>query len=150
MLIIIIKLWPVSTFKDSCFCIELLRILSHFYVGSMFRMRLLHLTWSCASSPDSSLSDKSFLTLSNHLCFGLPLLLFPGTITLLPTYSYSLLNTCPYRFNLLFCTFLDISPTFAVPLFLLFLIIPNYLPLFITPHLHFVMSLATNCLLFSN
>ena len=32
-------------------------------------MRRLHLTRSCASSP-----DKSFLKLSNHLCFGLPLL----------------------------------------------------------------------------
>ena len=48
--------------------------------------------------------------LSNHLRFGLPLLLFPGTsITLLPTYSSSLLDTCPYHFNLLSCTFLDVS-----------------------------------------
>ena len=37
-------------------------------------MRCLYLTRSCASSP-----NKSFLTLSNHLRFGLPLLLFPGT-----------------------------------------------------------------------
>ena len=44
-----------------------------------FLMRCLHLTRSCTSFPDSSLSDKSFLMLSNHLCFGLPLLLFPGT-----------------------------------------------------------------------
>ena len=97
------------------------RILSHICVVSMFLMRRLHLTRSCASSPDSSLSDKSFLMLSNHLRFGLPLLLFPGTsitITLLPTYSSSLLNTCPYHS----CTFLDISPTFAVPLILSFLI----------------------------
>ena len=47
-----------------------LRIHSYFYVGSMFRMRRLHLTRSWASSPDNSLSDKSFLMLSNHLRFG--------------------------------------------------------------------------------
>ena len=72
------------------------RILSNVYVGSMFRMRRLHLTRSCASSPDNSLSEKSFLMLSNHPRFGLPVLLFAGTsitITLLPTYSSSLLNT---------------------------------------------------------
>ena len=52
-----------------------------------------HETWS---SPDNFLSDKSFFMLYNHLPFGLPPVLFPGTpITLLPTYSSSsLLNTC--------------------------------------------------------
>ena len=89
-------------------------IFFHFYVGSVILMRLLHLARSCVSSLDNSLSDKSFLLLSNHLLFVLPLLLFPGTsitITLFPTYSSSLLNTCPYHFNLLSCTFLAISPT---------------------------------------
>ena len=55
-------------------------------------MRRLHLAWPCASSPENSLSDKSFLMLSHHLRFGLPFLLFPGTsitITLLATYSFS-------------------------------------------------------------
>ena len=88
-------------------------IFSHFYVGSMCLMRLLHLARSCVSSLDNSFSDKSFPMVSIHLRFGLPLLLFPGTsiaITLLPTYSSSLLSTCPYHFNLLSCTFLDISP----------------------------------------
>ena len=86
-------------------------------------MRRLHLTQFCTSSPDNSLSDKSFLMLSYHLLLGLPLLLSPGIsipITLLPrllpTYSSSLLNTCPYHVNLLSCTFLDISPTFAIRL----------------------------------
>ena len=37
----------------------------------------LKLNRSCVSSPDSSLSDKPFLMLSNHIPFGLPLL-FPG------------------------------------------------------------------------
>ena len=83
-------------------------IFSHFYVGSMCLMRLLHLARSCVSSLDNSFSDKSFPMVSIHLRFGLPLLLFPGTsipIPLLPTYSSSLLNTCPYHFNLLSCTF---------------------------------------------
>ena len=69
-------------------------IFSHFYVGSMCLVRRLHLGLSFASSSDNRLSDKSFLMLSNHLRFGLTLLLFPGTsipITLLPTYSSSLL-----------------------------------------------------------
>ena len=47
--------------------------------------------------PGSSLSDRSFLTLSNHLRFGVPLVLFPPdtsiTIIILPTYCSSLLNT---------------------------------------------------------
>ena len=58
----------------SCYTVYLLTSSSHFY--AMFRMRRRHLTRSCASSPDNSVSDKSFLMLSNHR-FGLPLLLFP-------------------------------------------------------------------------
>ena len=103
-------------------------IFSHFYVGSMCLMRRLHLARPCESSLDNSLSDKSFLMLSNHLRFGLPLFLFSGTsiaITLLPTYSSSLLNTCPYHLNLLSCTLLDISPTFVVNLILSFLILSS-------------------------
>ena len=103
-------------------------IFPHFYVGSMCLMRLLHLARSCVSSLDNYFSDKSFPMVSIHLRFGLPLLLFPGTsipVTLLPTYSSSLLNTCPYHFNLLSCTFLDISPTFVVPLILSFLILSS-------------------------
>ena len=122
----------------------LLLIFSHFHVGSMSLTRRLHFAWSCASSLDNSLSNKLFLMLSNHLRFGLPLLLFPGTsipITLLPTYS-SLLNTCPYHFNLLSCTFLDIAPTFVVPLILSFLILSSL----VTPliHLNILISATSN------
>ena len=91
-------------------------------------MRRFQLIRHCVSSPDSSLSDKSFLMLSNHLHFGLPLLLFHGTyitITLLPTHSSSFLNTCQYPFKLLSCSFLDISPTFAIPLIVSFLILSS-------------------------
>ena len=128
-----------------CFFFFFIRNFSHFYVGLMYLMRRLHLAGSCASSLDNSLSNKSFLMLSNHLRFGLPLLLFPGTsiaITLLPTYSYSLLNTCPYHFNLLSCSSLDISPTFVVPLILSFLILPSL----VTPliHLNILISATSN------
>ena len=71
------------------------RILSRLYVRSMFLMKRLHLTHSYALAPLSIISDKSFLMSSNHLRFGLPLLLFLGTsitITLTPTYRSSLLN----------------------------------------------------------
>ena len=91
------------------------------------------------------LSDKSFLMLSNHLRFGLPLLLFPGTsiaITILPTYSSSLLKTYPYHFNLLSCTFLDISPTFAFPLILSFLILSSLVTTLI--HLNILISATSN------
>ena len=117
-------------------------IFSHFYVGSMCLMRRLHLGRSCASSSDNPLSDKSFLMLSSHLRFGLPLLLFPGTsipITLFPTYSSSLLETCLYHFNLLSCTFLDISHTFVVPLILSFPI----LSILVTP-LNILISATSN------
>ena len=92
-------------------------------MGSVFLLRRLHLTRSCDSSPDNSLSDKSFLLLSKHIRFVLPFLLFPSisiTITLWPTYYSSLLNIRPYYFNigLLSCAFLQISPTFVVPLIL--------------------------------
>ena len=119
-------------------------IFSHFYVGSMCLVRRLHLDRSCASSSDNPLSDKSFLMLSIHLRFGLPLLLFPGTSipnTLFPAYSSSLLETCPYHFNLLSCTFLDISPTFVVPLILSFLILSILVTLF---HANIVLYLTSH------
>ena len=114
----------------------------------MCLMSRLHLARSWASSLDNSLSDKSFPMLSNHLRFGLPLLLFPGTsiaITLLPTYSSSLLNTCPYHFNILACTFLDISPTFVVPLILSFLILSSL----VTPLIHLNILIAATSNFFS-
>ena len=63
-------------------------------------------------------------------------------ITILPTYSSSLLNTCPYHFNLLCCTFLDISPTFVVPLIISFIILSSL----VTPliHLNILISATSN------
>ena len=74
-----------------------------------------------APSPDNSLSDKSVLMLSDHLRFGLPILLFPGisiTITLVSTYSV----LSSIHAQLLSCSFLHISAIFAVPLILSFLV----------------------------
>ena len=120
-----------------------------FYVGAMFLMIRFQLIRHCVSSLYSSLSDKLFLVLSNHLCFGLPLLLFHGTsitITLLPTHSSSIPNTCPYQFKLRSCTFLDIYPTFAIPLIRSSLIQSTL----VTPliHLNTLIS-ATYCDLFT-
>ena len=109
----------------------------------MCLVKRLHLGWSCASSLDNYLSHKSFLMLSNHSHFCLHLILFPGIpITLVPTHSSSLLNTCPYHFNLLSCTFLDISPTFVVPLILSFLILSSLVTSLI--HLNILISATSN------
>ena len=126
--------------RDHIGLVEIYIPLSHLYVGSLFLIRCLHLTRSCTSAPGSALSDISFLMLSNHLRFGLLLLLFPGTsipITLLPTYSSSLLNTCQ-------STFLDFLGYFSHlrrPL-LSFLI----LSILATPlnHLNFLISATSN------
>ena len=60
----------------------------------------------------------------------------------LATYSSSLFNTCPYHFNILFCTFLDISPTFVVQLILSFLILTSLVAPLI--HLNILMSTVSN------
>ena len=95
----------------------------------MYVTSCLHVARICVCSPDSPFSLKSTFVLSAHFRFSLPFLL-PSTsilVTLFSTYSSSLLMT-----NLLSCIFLDISPTFVVPLILSFLI----LSVFVTPHIH--------------
>ena len=82
------------------------RILSHFYVGSMFLMRRFHLTRFCASSPDSFLSNKSFLMLSNHLEFRSSSPSFPAP----PSPSLSCL-----RIRLVFSTHAHTTSTYFIP-----------------------------------
>ena len=96
---------------------------SHFlqllFVKSMCLINHLQVGRSCTSLSNSPISLKSYSMLSNHIHFTLLILLFPGTpkmITFLSTYSSSHNTTHPHRVTLLFCTFLDISFTFAVPL----------------------------------
>ena len=55
------------------------------------------------------------------------------TPSLFCPHRISLLNTCPYNLKLLYCTFLDISPTFAIPLILSFLMLSSL----VTPLIHF-------------
>ena len=84
---------------------------------------------------------------SNHPRFGLTLLHLPGTsiiTTLLPTYYYSLLNT--YNFKLLFCSFVDISPPYAVPPIISFLIVLSLVTPFIK--LNISISAISNSLCF--
>ena len=61
-----------------------------------------------------------------NLLFGFPLLLFPGnsiSIILLPTYSWSLLMTCPYHLSLPSLIFIPNRSTLTVPLICSFLIL---------------------------
>ena len=111
------------TVKVSTTFIIFFRILSHLCGVDVSYETRLHLTRSCASSPDNSLSDKSFLMSSNHLHFGLPLLLFPGTYIILFPGTYITISLLPTYICLFFSihahttsAYLDISPTFVVPL----------------------------------
>ena len=98
---------------------------------SMFLTSCLHTARFGISSPDSHFSVP--FTLSIHLCFGLPFLLFPSTsilIIFVTTYSSSLLMTCPYHFNLLWNPdFLGYFSHFCCPPF-----IPYSVHLFNTTH----------------
>ena len=90
------------------------------------RIIILHIFLSLMSisfTPTSFIS--SFIT-SKNLLFGLPLLLFPGnsiSIIFLPTYSWSLLMTCPYHLNLPSFIFIPNRSTLTVLLMCSFLIL---------------------------
>ena len=80
------------------------RIFSRVYVESMYLTSCLRTAQLCVCSPDSPFSLMSSFTLSIHLRFDLPFLLFPSTsilITPFPTYSASLLVIRQYHFHLL-------------------------------------------------
>ena len=81
---------------------------------SVFNIRLL-----CTNFLISS------FTTSKNLLFGLPFFLFPGnsiSIIFLPTYSCSLLMTCPYHLSLLSLIFIPNRSTLTVLLMYSFLI----------------------------
>ena len=76
-------------------------------------------------SPSHQLPPSSFTT-SKNLLFGLPLFLFPGdciSIIFLPTYSWSLLMTCPYHLSLPSLIFIPKRSTLTVLQMYLFLIL---------------------------
>ena len=85
------------------------------------RIIILHIFLS-----STSVSFTSSFTASKNLLFGLPLLLFPGnsiSIIFLPTYSWSLLMTCPYQLSLLSLIFISNCSTLTVLLMCSFLIL---------------------------
>ena len=78
---------------------------------------------SLSFAPTSSISS---FTTSKNLLFSLPLFLFPGnsiSIIFLPTYSWSLLMTCPYYLSLASLNFIPNRSTLTVLLMCLFLIL---------------------------
>ena len=87
------------------------RTLSHFYVGSVFLKRDASIELG-RSSPDNSLSGKSFLMFLNHRRFGLPLLLSHA----LPSPSLS----CPH-IHLLFSIHAHTTSTYFPALSWIFL-----------------------------
>ena len=106
-------------------------VLPHpFYAESMFLFYVVILKLPPPTVPSPS-SPHLHCPSTSTFVF---LLLFPSTsilVTLFPTYSPSLLVRCPYQFYPLSLTFLDISPTFVVPLNISLLI----LSIFITLHI---------------
>ena len=65
------------------------------------RITILHIFLSSTSVSFAPTSPISSFTTSKNLFFGLPLFLFPGnsvSMIFLPTYSWSLLMTCPEYF----------------------------------------------------
>ena len=100
------------------------QIVSDFDVESMFLMRRLHLIRSCAFPPLTVLSLRQVV---------LDVIQPPPVRSTSPSFPlhlhrhHSLAHifflSSQYHFNLLSCTFVDISPTFVVPLILSFLIL---------------------------
>ena len=114
----------------------------------------------------------SSFTRSKNLLFGLPLFLFPGnsiSIIFLPTYSWSLLMTCPYHLSLLSLIFIPNHSTLTAPLMYSFLILSflitpianlnifisatsiSYTCFFVTTTIsspYSIVGLTTNCTLF--
>ena len=90
------------------------------------RIIILHIFLSSTSVSFTPTSRISSFTASKNLLFGLPLLLFPGnsiSIIFLPTYSWSLLMTCPYHFSLPSLIFIPNCSTLMVFLMCSFLIL---------------------------
>ena len=88
-------------------------IIFHIFLSSM----------SVSFTPTSSISS---FTTSKNLLFGLPLRLFAGnsiSIIVLPTYSWSLLMTCPYHLSLPCLIFISKRSTLTVLLMCSFLIL---------------------------
>ena len=91
------------------------------------RIIILQTFLSSTSVSFAPTSPISSFTTSKNLLFGLPLFLFPGnsiSIVFLPTYSWSLLMTCPYHFSLPSLIFIPNRSTLMVLLMYSFLVTP--------------------------
>ena len=109
-------------------CVILLLLLSAFPFSQGWPQRIiiLHIFLSSTSVSFTPTSCISSFTASKNLLFGLPLLLFPGnsiSIIFLPTYSWSLLMTCPYHLSLPSLIFIPNCSTLTVLLMFSFLIL---------------------------
>ena len=85
--------------------------------------RFNSISMSISLAPTFPISSS---TTSRNLLFGLHLFLFPGnsiSITLLPTYFYSLLIICSYHLSLPSLIFISNCSTLSVPLMYSFLIL---------------------------
>ena len=90
----------------------------------------------------------SSFTTSKNLLFGLPLFLFPSTsisIIFLPTYSWSLLMTCPYHLSLPSLIFIPNRPTLTMLLMYSFLI----LSFLVTPIANFNIFISSTSISFT-
>ena len=90
------------------------------------RIIILHVFLSSTSVSFAPTSPISSFTTSKNRLFGFPLLLFPGnsiSMTFLPTYSWSLLMTCPYHLSLPSLNFIPNRSTLTVLLMCSFLIL---------------------------
>ena len=90
------------------------------------RIIILHIFLSSISVSFAPTSSIYFFTTSKNLLFVLPLFLFPGnsiSIIFLPTYSWSLLMTCPYYLSLPSLIFIPNRSTLTVLLMCSFLIL---------------------------
>ena len=107
---------------------RLLLLLSAFPISQGWPQRIiiLHIFLFSMSISFTPTSFISSFTTSKNLLFGLPLLLFPGnsiSIIFLPTYSWSLLMTCPYHLSLPSLIFILNRSTLTVLLMCSFLIL---------------------------
>ena len=106
----------------------LLLLLSAFPFSQGWPQRIIILQTFLSSTAVSfaPISPISSFTTSTNLLFRLPLLLFPGnsiSIIFLPTYSWSLLMTCPYYLSLASLIFIPNRFTLTVFLMYSFLIL---------------------------
>ena len=88
-----------------------------FSQGWLQRIIILHIFLSSTSVSFAPTFPISSFTTSKNLLFSLPLLLYSGnsiSIIFLPTYSWSLLMTCPYHLSLPSLIFIPNHSTLTV------------------------------------